>query len=432
VTVGRLRDGDLLLRLRSGDADLGEEGYRLHVGRTIRISARTSAGAFAGTRTVLQLARQGPLPAGTARDWPRYPERGLMIDVARRFYPAAWIEARIRELSYLKLNYLHLHLSDDQGFRMESATHPEIVSTQHYTSADLREILALARRHHVTVVPEIDMPGHMQAALAPHPEYQLTDVFGRRAAGRLDVTNPAAVRFAHDLIEEYLKLFDGPYWHGGGDELMTPVEYPLYPQLQAAAQAKYGASANGKDAVHGFANDVDDLVRARGRALRMWHDDLGGGSAVAVHPDVVTEWWIDVSPLSAGVTPSPQSLLDQGHRIMNGGWFPTYYVNGPLGAKPLRPDMKTAYEAWAPNEFSGPLVFNETLRQPPQRVAAGEPRNLGAKLHVWNDDPTYETEQQTADGIRPRLQVIAQKTWGSAPLAADYASFQKVAAAIGH
>jgi len=296
---------------------------------------------------------------------------------------------------------------------------------------DVHALVALAARDHVTVVPEIDMPGHMQAALAAHPDFQLTDVFGRRAPNRLDVTNPRAVRFAHDLVEEYLALFGGPYWHAGGDEVMTPPEYALYPQLAAAAQARYGPAANGKDAIHGFENDLDDLVRARGRTMRMWHDDLGGGSAVRIHPDVVVEWWTDVSPLSGGVTPTPQSLLDDGHRIMNGGWFPTYYVNGPLGAAPLRPDMRTAYESWTPDEFYGPLVLDQTLQTPPQRVAPDAAGNLGAKLHVWNDDPNYETDAQTAAGIRPRLRVIAQKTWGSAPVAGGYDRFLRIGEAIG-
>jgi hexosaminidase len=305
------------------------------------------------------------------------------------------------------------------------------VSPQHLTTAEVRDILALAQRHHVTVVPEIDMPGHMTAALAKHPELQLVDVFGQRSPGRLDVTNPAALKFAKDLIDEYTALFGGPYWHGGADEYMTPAEYPLYPRLAARARARFGPSANAKDAVHAFVNDVDAIVRGHDRTLRIWGDDLGGGSAVTVNADAITEWWTDVSPLSGGFTPTPQSLLAAGHRIMNGGWFPTYYVNGPLGAAPLRPDMKTAYESWDPHEFFGPLVLNATLRTPPQRVPPAEPRNLGAKLHVWNDDPTYETDQQTADGIRPRLQVIAQKTWGTPGPAPDYAGFQRIAAAVG-
>ena len=413
------RTGDIRLRLGSTDRALGDEGYRLRIGRTLTIEARTPAGAFYGTRTVLQLLRRGTrIPAGRARDWPRYPERGLMLDAGRKYFTPGWIEARIKELASLKLNYLHLHLSDNQGFRIESETHPEIVSREHLTKEDVGRIVALARRLHVTVVPEIDMPGHMQAALVPHPELQLTDATGRRSPDRLDVTKPEALRFARDLIEEYLPLFPGPYWHTGADEYMHSVDYPLHPQLEAHARARYGQGANAKDAVHGFVNEIDRIVRAHGRTLRLWHDDLGGGSAVIVEPDTVVEWWTDISPLSDLSPPTPQELLAAGHRVMNAGWFPTYYVVGPLGA--VRPDMRTAYESWEVHEFTGPL------QTPPHTVAPDEPRNLGSKLHVWNDDPEGQTEDEIAAGSGPRLRVIAQKTWGTALPAASYDDFRKL------
>src|SRR5690606_30320592 len=95
---------------------------------------------------------------------------------------------------------------------------------------EVRALIELASRYHVTVVPEIDMPGHLGAALAAHPEFQLVDVLGRPARTQLDVSNPAARAFARELIEEYLPLFPGPYWHLGGDEYMAPYDYPLYPQ----------------------------------------------------------------------------------------------------------------------------------------------------------------------------------------------------------
>ena len=110
----------------------------------LRIEARTAAGAFYGTRSVVQLLRRKrSIPAGTARDWPRYPERGLMLDNGRRYFSPRWLRARIRELAYLKLNQLHLHFSDDQGFRIASRSHPEIVSDPHLTKRQVRSLVAL-------------------------------------------------------------------------------------------------------------------------------------------------------------------------------------------------------------------------------------------------------------------------------------------------
>jgi hexosaminidase len=422
----RARRGDIKLLLAARDPALGDEGYRLRIGRTIGIRGRRATGVFYGTRTVLQLLRQGStIPAGLARDWPRYPQRGLMIDNGRKYFTVRWIESHIRELAYLKLNRLHLHFSDNQGFRIESEQHPEVVSARHLTKAEVRRILTLARRYHVTVVPEIDMPGHMEAALARHPELQLRNASGQRQADKLDVSLPAARRFARDLIEEFAALFSGREWHGGADEYLFPqpeAAYALYPQLERYARDHYGPQATGKDAYLDFINWMDGVVRERGKTLRIWHDGLTGGT-IRVRPDIVVEWWSD----HAG--PEPQELLDRGHRILNAGWFPTYYVVGPTGA--VRPDMRTAYESWEPHEFYGPFVKDETLRTPPHPVSPDEARNLGSEQHVWNDDPGGETEEQIAAGIRPRLRVLAQKTWGSPRPSADYADFVPVMDSVG-
>lgn len=425
--------GDIRLTLNAADSQLGREGYRLTISDSVSVRAMDAAGAFYGTRTLLQMlqAGGGSAPAGDARDWPRYPERGLMLDIGRQHLTPAWIEARIREMAWLKLNYLHLHLSDDLGFRIESRSHPEIVSAEHITLNELDRLLDVAERHHVTVVPEIGMPAHMGAALAPHPEFQLVDIFGRRSTNRLDITNPAALAFARQLIDEFIDIFPSAYWHTGADEYMRPDEYPLHPQLQEHARREYGANASAKDAVHGFVNWVDGLVRLRGKTTRMWHDDLNGGVAVTVNPAIVVEWWTDVSPLSDSRPPPPQRLLDQGHRIFNAGFFPTYYASWIPEPLFLRPDMRAAYESWLVHEFYGPMVVGGPLRTPPSTVDPAEPRNLGSKLHVWNDIPGSETEAQIAVGIRPRLRVLAQKTWESPPLVDSYDDFLKVIDTVG-
>ena len=380
------RHGDVVLALGSRDRRLGREGYRLEVGSRVRIEARTRAGLFYGRQTVLQLLRagHGTIPRGWGRDWPSYPERGLMIDNGRRHYSPAWIKRRIRELAYLKLNQLHLHFSDNQGFRIESDSHPEVMTRPYLTKRQVRDIVAYARARHVRVIPELDMPGHMQAALAAHPELQ---VAGR--PDELDFTKPAARRFARDLILEYLQLFPGRYWHAGADEFAGPGDFI------------------------GFVNWIDRLVRAHGRTLRVWHDGL---SQPGLRRDVIVEWWAE----HAG--PSPLELLRAGHRILNAGWWPTYYAVGPLGA--LKPSMQLAYDTWQVNLFGGLAINTPGPASPPQRVPGR--RVLGSELHVWNDDPTAETVDQTARGIAPRLRVIAQKTWGSAPPAPTYSGFERI------
>jgi hexosaminidase len=405
--------GDIEIALGAAGRRLGREGYRLEVGPVLRIEARTAAGAFYGTRSVVQLLRRRrSIPAGTARDWPRYPERGLMLDNGRRYFGPRWLRARIRELADLKLNQLHLHFSDDQGFRVASSSHPEIVSDPHLTKREVRSLVSYARARHIRVIPEIDMPGHMGAALARHPHLRL-------APTRLDVTKPAARRFTRELILEYLDLFPGRYWHGGADEYLLPADYALYPRLERYTRAHYGAGANGADAYLGFVNWMDRLVRSRGRTLRVWNDGLADGRAVKLRSDVVVDWWAGHSG------PSPRALVARGHRILNAGWWPTYYVVGAVGG--LHASMRIAYESWAVNRFHGLAFGLEPPGTPPVVLPRGLRRNLGSELHVWNDDPDGETDSQTARGIAPRLRVLAQKTWDSPRPAPSYAGFQRIA-----
>jgi hexosaminidase len=425
---GRARRGDVLLTLRGRDPGLGEEGYALRVGRVFTIAAGHNAGVFYGGRTLLQLLRGGAaIPRGHARDVPRYQERGLMVDCGRAFYDRAWWLEEIRRVSDLKLNLIHLHLSDDQGFRVEVPSHPEIVSAQHLSLGDVRAIVAEAQRRHVTLVPEIDMPGHMTAALARHPELQLANAAGQRQPDKLDVTLPAARVFAHQILADLLGQFPGSEWHLGADEYLgiasTPADYYQYPQLEAYARARYGGQANGKDAVLDFVNDLAGQVEHAGRRPHVWSDGVGGGSAVRLDPRVVVEWWENLH------SPSPQALVADHRDVVNVGWWPLYYVTGGTFQR-FRATEQDMYEHWQPSHFEGPYTLRWFTGAPMGfDLDPGVPAQLGATLAVWNDDPSAPGAQPAplARGIQPRLEILAQQTWGSPKLTPDYAAFGALA-----
>jgi hexosaminidase len=423
IRAGRrpARRGDIVMKIgRRG----GEEGYVLKIRRRVRVTAPSSTGLFYAGRTLVQLLEDGSAPRGTARDRPRYTERGLMIDNGRQFFTREWLTDRIKELADLKLNLLHLHFSDNQGFRLESETHPEIVSDPHLTKADLRKLVRVARRHHVTIVPELDVPGHLEAALAPHPELQLENAAGQKQPDKLDVTLPEARQFIADLLGEYLPLFPGPWWHTGADEYLgifaTERDYELYPQLEAYADAKYGAEANGKDAVLDFVNFVAGIVNRADKRLRVWSDGIGGGSAVTVDPGAAVEWWENRN------SPAPDALMSAGHLVQNAGWWPLYYVTGgPLMG--LRATEQEMYEDWDPYVFEGPWSTRWVSGDPGGarfEVAKDAERALGAQLNVWNDVPGNMSQEEIAAGIAPRLRILAQKTWGSPQLTESYEEFK--------
>ncbi|MEV6550542.1 family 20 glycosylhydrolase [Streptomyces sp. NPDC051597] len=384
VVTGAPATGDIALGL--GDTTLPAEGYRMTVGAAVTIRAGTDTGAFYGTRTLLQLLHQSAsVPAGTAVDWPTKPERGLMIDQGRKFFTVAWVRQHIKELAYLKLNYFHFHLSDTFGFRLESSTHPEIVSTDHYTKQDIAGLVALGQRYHVTIVPEIDTPGHMNAILAAHPELRLKNRSGTASAEFIDLSLSGSYTLIKDLVNEYLPLFPARYWHIGADEYVT--DYGSYPQLLTYARAHYGPGATAKDTYYGYVNWADALVRAGGKTTRMWNDGIkSGDGTVTPNADIVVEYWYNY-----GLT--PQQLAAAGHTVANESWTPTYYVLG--GAKP---DTRWMYETWTPDLFQGGTTLSDPARNP------------GSLIHVWCDNPGAETEDQIAGGIMYPLRGLAQQT----------------------
>jgi hexosaminidase len=436
LTGERCRAGDIFLTLGERDDELGDQGYRLEVNEQVTISAHTDDGVFNGTRTLLQLLKQSlTVPGGVARDWPDYPQRSLMVDVGRQYFSVPWLERHFRDLAYLKYNFFHFHFSDNFGFRLQSERHPETVSEQHYSKAEMRALIELARKYHITLVPEIDVPGHLDAALAAHPELLLANSAGKRQTGDLDLANAAAYDFVRDLLEEYIPLFPGPYWHLGADEyLLHNGNYEDYPQLEAEAKRRYGPQATGKDLYLGFVNWAHEIVKAHGKITRVWSDGQYGGSAVTPAADnIVYEHWVSWGP-------SPRQIVERGIPIVNANLFYLYYVPGsPF----MQARANALYDDFEPHLFClefGRLDDVEGVNVPESAASSAEdfdllkhhPLNLGAKLHIWCDDPTAETEEQIAVAIEHSLRALAQKNWGSPRLVGSYEEFKPIIAAIGH
>jgi len=205
--------------------ELGPEGYRLDISPdSTVVTSGGPAGRFYALDT---LARTSGV--GTIEDRPRYGWRGVMLDVARHFMPKEFVLKFIDLLALHRLNVLHLHLTDDQGWRLEIKRYPRLteVSGRHFTHDDIREIVAYAAERFITIVPEIDMPGHVQSAIAAYPwlgndptrQLPVWDVPGisRHVLSLEDRT----IGFCQDVLDEVAELFPGPYVHIGGDECPT-------------------------------------------------------------------------------------------------------------------------------------------------------------------------------------------------------------------
>ncbi|MET7844911.1 glycoside hydrolase family 20 protein [Streptomyces sp. NPDC005356] len=406
------------------------ERYVLEVraGGPAVIVGDSAAGAYYGTRTLLQSLRsasEGGVPAGRVEDAPDRPQRGIMIDIGRKFYTKEWLEQLIRDLGWLKLNYLHLHFSENEGFRIENRRHPRIVSKEHLTQREVRELVELAARHHVTVIPEIDMPGHMGRILSVYPELALKNAEDEGSGKVLDVSKPAAVRLAHELLDEYLPLFPGPYWHIGGDEALNsePQGDPekLYPHLVAYAEERVGKGANTHDAFTLFLNDLNAKLRREGRTCRAWNDGMDGKGAL-VRPDTTIE--IDYWENLGGKLKHAQQFVDEGHRVLNAhSRFFYYVVAEPELPWYPHPDPRRIYQEWELAQFEGQDPMKEN--PPPAEVR-------GAHLSVWADRPADETERQIAHGIREPLRALSQRTWQDHEPKPSYERFAALSERLGH
>ncbi|MFD3547424.1 beta-N-acetylhexosaminidase [Streptomyces sp. NPDC058655] len=446
--------GDLRLRIGADPAGgLGPESYRLDIGADgAELTGATAAGLFWGAQTLRQLLgpdahRRAPLPGRSwslpytaITDGPRFGWRGMMLDVARHFLPKDGVLRSIDLLAAHKLNLLHLHLTDDQGWRIEIKRHPRLTGvgawrarsrrghrasplwndTPHggfYTQDDIREIVAYAAERHVRVVPEIDVPGHSQAAIAAYPQLGNTDVVD---TGVLEVWDDwgisenvlapteAVLRFYEGVFEELLELFPAevsPFVHVGGDEC---------PKRQwrdsAAAQERIAQlGVDGEDGLQSwFVRHFDGWLAERGRRLIGWDEILEGGLA----PGAAVSSWRGyaggIAAAEAGhdvvMCPEQQVYLD--HRQADGADEPV-----PIGY------VRTLEDVYR---------FEPV---PPQLSPEAAAHVLGAQANVWTE--VMDSQERLDYQVFPRLAAFAEVVWSRQPAPADrdFAGFEERMAA---
>ncbi|RLL68551.1 glycoside hydrolase family 20 protein [Streptomyces sp. Z26] len=415
---GPARNGDVELRTVDDPATPREAYVLTSRDGRVRITGSSDAGVFYGTRTLLQTVRaRGGFADGVVRDRPDRPQRGFMLDIARKHFDADWIEDRVRELGDLKLNQLQLHLSDDQAFRVESDSHPEIVSKPHLTKREVRDIVRLAASRHITVIPEIDSPGHLGAVLRAHPDLQLRNASGARVQGAVDIANPKAGKLVDELLAEYAELFPGPYWHLGGDEyraLMAEDPGAAYPKLAAAARERHGADAGVTDLATAWLNDRAAAVRKHGKTPQVWNDGMHRGGEVKPSEQRQVAYW---TGKEIGER-QPEEYLKEGWRLINLNDEYLYYVLGEPNDFTY-PTGERIYERWTPAVVRGTGSVPDAL--------AGPDRILGGRFAVWCDLSDAQTTAQVAKGIRMPLRATAQKLWDPRDPELSWADFRALA-----
>jgi len=428
VAIGSPNTGDIYLTLNSTDSQVGSEGYSMIIGSYVSISAKTDGGAFYGTRTFLQYLKQSwTISAGTIKDWPVYPVRGLMVDVGDMYFSMQWLENHIRDLAYLKLNTLHLHFSDNFGFRLASTSHPELDNgmSQTYSHSDLQTLTALAAQYHINIIPEIESPSHSTRIVAQHPELELVGPNGTYPKpNMLDITIPGTRTLVNDLYNEFMPYFPGPYWGCGTDEYVSGYDFSnnTYPQFQTYAQSHF-SSTNGVDTYLDYCNWLDGLVKANGKQARGWEDAFEySGTAVSLKNDIALELWLFVNPNTA---------ISSKFNVSNATSNPLYYNVG-ITTPGDSGILQNLYESWAPNlEYGAGNGNNWSVTMP-------NPQVQGAKYHIWVNNTNgsgqqlTDTESNIAAGIMNFMRALAQNCWGSPKIVSTASSFTPLITTIGH
>ncbi|MFJ8602910.1 beta-N-acetylhexosaminidase [Streptomyces shenzhenensis] len=450
--------GALRLRIRPEEAArLGPEGYTLHVdGAAVTLHGGGPAGVFWGAQTLRQLLgpdafRRAPLapgrpwtvPGTAVEDAPRFRWRGLMLDVARHFTPKEGVLRYLDLMAAHKLNVFHFHLTDDQGWRVEIKRYPKLTETGswrprtkfghrasplweekphggHYTQDDIREIVAYAAERHITVVPEIDVPGHSQAAIAAYPELGNTDVIDTTALSVWDtwgvspnVLAPTdnTLRFYEGVFEELLEIFPADaaafsaFIHVGGDECPKD-QWKKSPAAQARIKELGLAD---EDALQSsFIRHLDSWLTARGRRLIGWDEILEGGLADNA---AVASW----RGYRGGI-----AAARAGHDVV---MCPEQYV------------YLDHRQAADPDE-PVPIGFVRTLEDvyrfepvPPELDARQAGHVLGAQANLWTE--VMENHARVDYQAFPRLAAFAEVAWSRlpAPEERDFAGFERRMAA---
>ncbi|MER6676843.1 beta-N-acetylhexosaminidase [Streptomyces sp. NPDC000983] len=426
---------------------LGPEEYRLASGDAgIVIEGGDAAGVFRGAQTLRQLLgpeahRRAPLDRGrvwavphvTVEDAPRFRWRGLMLDVARHFMPKEGVLRYLDLMAAHKLNVLHFHLSDDQGWRVEIRKYPRLTEVGSwrartkfghrasplwedkphggfYTQDDIREIVAYAAERHITVVPEIDIPGHSQAAIAAYPELGNTDVVDTASLTVWDNWGISAnvlaptehtLRFYEDVFEELLELFPSEFVHVGGDEC-PKEQWRDSPAAQARIEE---LGVDGEDGLQAwFIAHFDSWLSARGRRLIGWDEILEGGLAEGA---AVSSWRGYAGGIAAARAGHDVVMCPEQHVYLD-------YRQAPGADEPV------------------PIAYVRTLEdvyrfEPvPPELTEGEARHvLGTQANAWSE--VTEDQARVDYQVFPRLAAFAEVAWSElpAPGERDFADFER-------
>lgn len=391
------------------------EGYVLSVNSDgVRIEALSGAGLFYGVQTLLQMAADAPegMTAVTVKDEPRFEYRGIMLDVSRHFRSKEFVKRQIDLLSYYKINRLHLHLTDAAGWRIEIKKYPRLTQFAawrpqavwkdwwngkreyceetdpraqggYYTQDDIRELVAYAQKHYVTIIPEIEMPSHSEEVLTAYPELSCTHVPYKQSD--FCIGNEKTFEFLENVLTEVMELFPSEYIHIGGDEA-GKASWPNCKLCQARMKKEGLKDVNELQSYS--IHRMERFLNSHGRKLLGWDEILDGGLA----PNATVMSWRG--------TEGGLAAIRSGHKaIMSPGQY--CYLDGYQDAPYSRPEAIGGYL---------PLKKVYGYEPVPDSLSADEAKLMyGVQANLWTE--YIPTEEHAEYMLYPRAIALAEVAW---------------------
>ncbi|SEB37991.1 hexosaminidase [Paramicrobacterium humi] len=405
VTAGERSEGDIVLA-GGGAAGDASEAYALSAdAAAVTITAEHDAGLFAGIQTLRQLLpaeierdtvqdAAWAVPAVTVEDAPRFSYRGVMLDIARHFFDADQIIRLIDQLAAVKINHLHLHLTDDQGWRLEIPGWPELTRSGaasavgggpggFLTTADFERVVRHAASRFVTIVPEVDMPGHTNAAIVAYPElapegYAIAPFTGMDVGfSSLSIEAEVTYRFIDEVVGHIASLTPGPYVHLGGDESFATKDEDFCRFIERATA----------------------IIAAHGKTPIGWHEI---GLCRGLPAGTIGQYWSYRVPQDdAGER--ARSIVEQGGSLILSPADAVYLDIKPEAGYPLGLEW-----TGAPTPLAQVVDWDPATLVPD----VGEEHILGIEAPVWTE--TIETSADLEAMVFPRVLGVADMAWADA------------------
>lgn len=407
--------------LKNENNDKTKGGYRLtSTASKVEIVGNDASGVFYGVQTFIQMlpTRAGVLPnvhCAVIDDYPRFEYRGMHLDVVRHFFPIEYVKRFIDYLAYHKFNYFHWHLTDDQGWRIEMKSHPRLTQVGayrdgeilglypgkytelpyggYYTQEEAREVVEYAAARHITVIPEIDIPGHCMAVLATYPQFSTTPDEEKYCARTWGIYNkhnnvlsptPEVFAFLDDVFGELCDIFPSQYIHVGGDECAKKwwKESPVAQQF-----IKDNGLKDENELQSYFIRHVQKTLVKKGKTLVGWNEILEGGLA----PDAVVMSW---QGTRGGII-----AARAGHRVIMTPSSHSYYNN-----MQSRHQVEVTHKGYVPLDkvYNYEIIPAELTEKEAQMI-------IGAQACMWTE--YFPSVRKLENALFPRVSALAENVW---------------------